>query len=92
MSLNRTEILLLEAIFFTILWIVDDYVALILTIALTAIIGAVLIISVVSEQIERSKVPKSFFWTLFWAVFPPFIIAIIYYQVIEGHYTWLQEI
>lgn len=92
MSIKRTEILLLESIFFALCWVINDYIALILTIALTAIIAATLFISAASEGIERSRVPKSFFWTLFWAIFPPVIIGTIYHIMIEGEYTWMQEI
>jgi hypothetical protein len=92
MSISRTEILLIESIFFALCWLINDYIALILTIALTAIIAASLFISAASESIERSRVPKSFFWTLFWSIFPPVIIGLIYHFVIEGEYAWMQGI
>ena len=92
MRISLSEILLTESILFTLLWLWDDYVALILTISIPSIIAAVLIISLISEQIERSKIPRRFFKWLFWTIFPPLIIAGIYSFFIEGQYNWLQEI
>ena len=92
MTINRTEIVLVESIFFTLCWIINDYIALILSIALTAIIAAVLLIAMVSEKIERSRVPRSFFVTLFVCVFPPIIIGLVYHFAIEGQYAWLEGI
>jgi len=92
MKIGLLEILILESIAFAGLWLFDDYVALILTITISCILAAVLLISLASEKLERSKVPRRFFYGLFWAIFPPIIIGFIYTYIIGGQFTWLNDI
>jgi len=92
MKIGLLEILILESIALAALWLFDDYVALILTITITCILIAVLLISLASERLERSRVPKRFFYSLFWAIFPPIIIGITYTFLINGQFAWLNDI
>jgi len=92
MRIGLAEILLVESIIFTLLWIWDDYVAIILTVSITGILFAILLISLAAEKIERSNVPRKYFGWMFWALFPPIIIAFIYSYFIEGQFTWMNEI
>lgn len=92
MRIGIIEIILLESICFAGLWLWDDYVAFVLTLTITSIIVAVLLISLFAEKVERSKVPRKFFWHLFWSIFPPIIIGILYTFLIQGDFAWLKDI
>ncbi len=89
--MKTREILLFEIIIFTALWLYDEYVAFILSIIVPAILFAILIISLISEMIEKSNVPRSYFKTMFFAVIPPIIIAILYIYNSGGQMEWLLE-
>ena len=61
LRMSLLEIFLLETVVWLGLWLLNDYVASLLTLILGAIVSAVLIIALLSEAIERSKVPKQYF-------------------------------
>ena len=50
--------MIIEAIAFTALWIIDEYIATLLTFIAVPIFGGILIVSLISEKIERSKIQK----------------------------------
>jgi len=85
------EIILLEILLFTALWLIDEYTAFILSIIVPAILFAILMVSLIIEKIEKSNVPRTYFRTMFLAVIPPIIIAILYIYNSGGHMTWLLE-
>ncbi|HNL40438.1 MAG TPA: hypothetical protein PKH43_14905, partial [Saprospiraceae bacterium] len=60
--LSILEIFLLETVAWLALWLFNDYLATLLTMILTAIVFAVLLIALIAEWIERSKVPRLYFW------------------------------
>jgi hypothetical protein len=61
MRLSLIEIFLIELVVWLALWLTNDYVAMLLTIIITVIVCAILMLSYVSEWIEKSKVPRSYF-------------------------------
>lgn len=62
--LSLFEVFLLQMVGWLGLWLFSDYVAGLLTIIVGAIVSAVLLIALISEAIERSKVPKSYFYVM----------------------------
>jgi len=85
------EIILIEIIIFTALWLYDEYVAFILSIIIPSILFAILLVSLILELIEKSNVPRSYFKTMFLAVIPPIIIAALYIYNSGGQMDWLVE-
>jgi hypothetical protein len=81
------EIFIFEIILWFGLWLVNDYLATLLTVILTAILIAILLISVISEAIERSKVPKSYFIVMAISIAAS-ILAALLYMVILGRILW----
>jgi len=78
------EIFLLELAVWLALWLINDYVATLLTLILTAIVFAVLVIAVISEAIDRSKVPRQYFWIMGISVITPIVATIIYLLIFGG--------
>lgn len=85
-SFNPTllEIFLLEMAVWLALWLLDNYLATLLTIIITAIVFAVLLIALVSELIDRSKVPRKYFWIMGISVIAPVVSALIYLLIFGG--------
>jgi len=52
----------------------------------------ILVVAVIAELIERSKVPKRYFGIMLMSVCIPLAIAVITFIAFEGTYSWLQEI
>ena len=83
------EILLLEVIFYLLLWFADDYIAAMISLIFAVVILLILIISIIVELIERSKVPRWYFTVMFLSVLAPIISAVIYISI-SGNLSWLE--
>lgn len=55
------EVLLFQVIVWLSLWVFNDYLAMLLTLSIGAMVFAVLIIALISEWIEPTKVPGRYF-------------------------------
>jgi len=76
------EISLVQIIFYSALWLVDDYFALLVSVILTVILFAVLVISIISELLERSKVPMSYFKMLGISILIPIVVGAFFYLAV----------
>jgi hypothetical protein len=83
-KLSLLEIFLIEFAVWLAFWLYNDYLALLLTIILTVIVFAVLIIALISEWIERSKVPRRYFSVMAVSVLAPVLSAVVYVIVLGG--------
>ncbi len=77
------EVLLVEVIMYFLLWLYDDYLATILSLIFGSMCLLVLIISIIVELIEPSKVPRWYFTTMIVSILAP-LIAIGIFIVIGG--------
>ena len=87
--LSLLEIFLLEVAVWLALWLINDYIATLLTLILTAIVFAVLVIALLSELIERSKVPRKYFWVMGLSVLAPVVSAVLYLVIFGGQLAFL---
>jgi hypothetical protein len=81
MRLSLVEIFLIELVVWLALWLTSDYVATLLTIIVSIIVCAVLVLSLVSEWIEKSKVPRSYFSIMALSVLASLVAAGIFYLI-----------
>ncbi len=83
------EIFLLETVVWLILWLLNDYMATLLTLIIGAIVLAVLLLALISEAIERSRVPRRYFYVMGLSVLSPLVAAILYQVLFGGHLNFL---
>lgn len=83
------EIFLLETVVWLILWLLNDYMATLLTLIIGAIVLAVLLLALLSEAIERSRVPRRYFYVMGLSVLAPLVAAILYQVLFGGHLNFL---
>jgi len=88
--LSLMEIFLLEVLLWLGLWLLNDYVATLLTLILGAIVSAVLLIALMSEWIERSKVPRRYFYIMALSVLAIVIAAGSYAIIFDGRLEFLK--
>ncbi len=86
--LNITEIFLLQAIFYTLLWLWNDYVATLLSLTFSAIAFFILSVSLISELLDRSKVPRWYFYAMIISVVTPLIIGSFFMYLKKGALDW----
>ncbi|MBL7803353.1 MAG: hypothetical protein JNL02_06430 [Saprospiraceae bacterium] len=89
--LSLLEIFLLETVVWLALWLLNDYLATLLTLILTAIVFAVLLIALIAEWIERSKVPRLYFGVMGVSVLAPVVAAILYAIIFGGQLNFLES-
>ncbi|TNE49223.1 MAG: hypothetical protein EP344_18320 [Bacteroidetes bacterium] len=91
LNLSLLEIFLLEVVCWLGLWLLNDYLATLLTLIITAIVFTILIIALLSELIERSKVPRKYFWVMGLSVLAPTLAALTYILIFGGQFSFLEK-
>lgn len=89
--LSLLEIFLLELVVWLGLWLANDYIATLLTLIIAAIVSAVLIIALISESLERSKVPKKYFHVMAISIVAPLLSAALYVVLFQGQLDFLNR-
>ncbi len=89
--LSLLEIFLLEVVVWLGLWLSNDYLATLLTLILVAIVLAVLLIALMAEAIERSKVPRRYFYVMGLSVIAPMVAAALYMFIFGGQLEFLEK-
>ena len=84
--------ILFQIILYMGLWIANEYVASLVTIIMVPIFIGILVVSLISEMIERSKVPKKYFQFLIFSIIIPIIIGLFFLTIYEGQLDWLEKI
>ena len=86
--LSLLEIFLLEVVVWLGCWLLNDYLATLLTLIIGSIVSAVLIIALMAEWIERSKVPRKYFHVMLLSIAAPIVAALIYIFIFGGQLEW----
>lgn len=89
-SLGIVEISLVQIIIYCLLWLNNPYLATLLTVIIAPIFGFLLLISLIAEWVERSKVPKWYFKIMFLSFIIPVIVALFFYAANDGYFEWMQ--
>lgn len=90
--LSLLEVFLLEVVVWLGLWLLNDYLATLLTLILCAIVSAVLLIALIAEAIERSKVPRRYFYIMGLSAVAPIFSAGLYLFIFGGSLSFLERI
>ncbi len=91
LRLSLLEIFLLEVVVWLGLWLLSDYIATLLTFIIGAIVSAVLLIALMAEVIERSKVPRRYFYVMLLSIIAPVVSAILYLFIFGGKLAFLSN-
>jgi len=89
--LGFIEIFLIEFVIYIALWLLNDYLATLFTMTFAAIFFFILIISLVVELIEPSRVPRWYFTLMTASVLAPLLAAAAYLGMTGGYLEWLEE-
>lgn len=85
------EIFLFEVIVWLGLWLLSDYVATLLTLTVGAIVLAVLVIALLAEWVESSKVPRRYFNIMGLSLLAIVVAAGIYVVIFQGKLAFLER-
>ena len=90
LRLSLFEIFLLETVVMLVVWLLNDYIAVLLTLILAAVVSAVLIIALLAEFIERSKVPAKYFYVMGITVLALLGAGLVYVVISGGNLDFLK--
>lgn len=88
-KLNITEIFLIQAIIYTLLWLWNDFIATILCLSFAVIAFCVLAISLISELLDRSRVPHWYYYVMGISIITPIIIGSFFMYLKKGALDWM---
>ena len=91
MHLGILEIILIQIIIYSSVFLVNSYVGFLLCLIIGCIAIAIMIFSLIVEVIEKSKVPKSYYRYMATACIVPFIVILIFSIFEPNTFQWLNE-
>ena len=89
MRIGLLEIILLQIILYSGLWILSPYAGFMLSMIVATISAAVLVISLIMELVDRSKVPKIYFRFMLTAVICPIVVALFFIAFYPDAMSWM---
>lgn len=85
------EVALTEAAIFLLLWLLNPYIGFMLTLFFVGISFCVLIVSLISELIERTRITRAYFWWMGISIIVPLVIAAFFIWADGGSIeNWMQ--
>ena len=91
MRIGILETALLQIILYALLWLADSYLGFMLSIIIATIAASILIISLILEVIEKSKVPKAYFKFMVTAFVCPLIVTLFFIAFYPDALVWMSE-
>ena len=91
-KLGLTEWILLEVIFLSLVWLIDDYTGSLLSLVLGLLFITILFFSYIFELIEKSKVPRWYYRFLFFSFVACFAVMIIFTVIKGGQFDWMEDL
>lgn len=89
-GLSLLESFMLQLVIYILIWIVNDYVASMLLLIVPVIGAAILLLSLIFELIEPSKIPKSYYKYMLTIILAPIVVAVIYFYMNGFQLDWLE--
>lgn len=87
-SIRPFEIFLIETVIYLALWLINDYLASMLSLILAVICFSILVISLLVELVEKSKVPRWYYYFMAASVLSPILAGLVYF-FISGELNWV---
>ncbi len=91
MRLRLVEIILLQVIFYSLIYLWNSYIGFLLCLIIACIAFAILLLSLIFDALEKSKIPRSYYWFILSASLVPALVAIFFSYFLVGSFDWLNE-
>ena len=86
-DIGLLEIITIQLILYVGLWLWSDYIASLVSMIFVPSFLALLIIALISELIERSKVPRKYYYFMISTVVIPIVVALLM-KLLLGTIIW----
>ncbi len=77
-AISVTEWVLIQSVFIVIIWLINPYLAKLISVVFIPIYFAILLISLIADKIEKSKISSKYYYTLFFLALDLLIIYSIF--------------
>ncbi|HPG06251.1 MAG TPA: hypothetical protein P5275_10470 [Saprospiraceae bacterium] len=85
------EVGIAEAILLIALWFLNEYAASLLSWIIPALCTGILVISLIVEWVERSSVPRWYYWLMVVTGMIPLLVFVFFFILQKGHLEWMQR-
>ncbi|MDZ4710166.1 MAG: hypothetical protein SH818_17330 [Saprospiraceae bacterium] len=85
-------ITLIQGVCYTLIWLIHDYTALLLSAAIALITLAILVISWIADRLEYANVPFWYYPLLWISILVPVGISVLFWIFKEGKMDWMKPI
>src|SRR6478736_9016569 len=90
LSYKMLIVVLVVSIIFTALWLWNQYVATFSTIILAGVMLVILIFSLVADLIEKSRIPKWYYYVLVISIVVPLVVGLFFVYIHGGELEWMK--
>lgn len=92
MGLRVLEIFLLQVIFYSLLWLWDEYVASYACLIFPVVIAVILLISWIADLIEPARIGPIYYYIMMASVLAPILVGAFFYFIYGGELAWLKPL
>lgn len=89
MRVSLFEIFLFQVVLYGALWLYDEFMASFMCISIPIIVLVILIISLLAELFEPSRISRKYFWIMGISIVVPLIVGLGFYMMYDGKLDWL---
>jgi len=86
---NLLIVALAQCVIFTAAWIWNEYVATYATIILPGVMLVILLLSLIADWIEPSRIPKWYYAIMVITILIPVVIGMFFMYIYHGKLSWL---
>ena len=91
MNIGQTELFLVQLIIYTAVYLINSYIGFLVCLIIACIAFAILLLSLVFELIDRSKVPKAYYLFMVNATIAPLLVMAAFSLFITGSFDWTKD-
>ncbi len=84
-------IILAQAVIYLSIWLWNEYVATYITLIFPAMILAILVLALIADWIEPSRISGWYYKLMIASIIIPVIIGLVFYYINDGNIGWLVE-
>jgi hypothetical protein len=84
------EIFLLQVIVYIALWLWNDFIASYMSLVFCSILVFVLVISIIADLLEPSRIGRKYFYAMGVSIFAPILVAAFFVLLQKGELAWMQ--
>ena len=92
MSIKLPELILIQFIIYFGIYLLDNYIGIMICLVMSPIFLFVLIISLLAELLDRSTVPKSYYLFMLSGFLIPLVVIVVAIILDPNALKWLEEL